>query len=242
MGKHVFFTYVICHGLCWFLLLFKDTFSTKLNECNCIKYLFKTTKYCLQDLGYYSRSVLSNCTSFIVLALCISTINLTFGGCNLYLSIKREYEKKINPEIPSMPGFIVSAVTFSSIYCVLSFITFSVLTSVIIDIAYQIYNTTPCNECGVNGYCASKIKIRREQETWKKRRRLHLFTSAFFGKEFANKIIPFDEDYVKFDFVFNKEDCNNVDYNKNNVKNNEDCVPLYKPENLVIMNYNDKTL
>ncbi|ORX83737.1 hypothetical protein BCR32DRAFT_143560 [Anaeromyces robustus] len=133
----VFFIYVSCHGLSWFMLLFGDTFSTELNECKCIKYLFKTSKYCLQDLGYYSRSVLSNCAIFIVNAMCLSTINLTFGGVNLYLSIKREHDRQIKPEIPEMPGFIVSAITFSSIFCVISLISFVTLLTLVMDIIYQ---------------------------------------------------------------------------------------------------------
>ncbi|KAG4095414.1 hypothetical protein H8356DRAFT_1687169 [Neocallimastix lanati (nom. inval.)] len=235
----IFFIYVICNGICWFSLLFGDTLSTELKECTCIKYLFKTTKYCLQDLGYYSRSVLSKCSLFIVMAMCISAVNLSFGGCNLYLSIEREIQRKTNPDLPSKPGFIISAVKFNSIFCLLSLITFTVIASVVIDIAYQIYNTEPCPECSINGYCSSKLKLKREQETWKRRRRLHLFTTAFFGKEFANKMFPFDEDYVKFDFVFNRDQINNNGIVKNHENN---YVPLYKPENIVVTNYIDKTL
>jgi len=233
-----FFIYVFCHGICWYMLLFGDTFSTELTNCKCIKYLFKTTKYCLRDLGYYSRSVLSNCALFIIMSMCISSINLAYGGVNLYLGLKREYERKNNPELSEMPGFIVSSVTFSSIFCGLAFITFIALTSIVIDITYQIYNTEPCPECGINGYCSSKLKLKRDQETWKRRRRLYLFTSAFFGKEYTNKLFPFDEDTVKFDLVFDKNKIIN-DFDRNNEAIN---IPLFKPENITVTNCNNKTL
>ncbi|ORX41765.1 hypothetical protein BCR36DRAFT_416575 [Piromyces finnis] len=237
--QYVFITYVLCHGLCWYILIFGDTFSTKIHECQCIKYLFKTTKYCLQDLGYYSRSVLSNCALFIVMSMCISSVNLAFSGANLFQSLKREYERKTNPELSEMPGFIVSAITLSSIFFTLALFSFIILSSLILDIAYQVYNTEPCTECGINGYCSSKLKIKRDQETWKVKRRIHLFTSAFFGKEFANSIIPFDEDTVKFDLVYNKNETLNNEMSK---INNEAYLQYYKPENIVVSYSNDKTL
>jgi len=50
----------------------------------------------------------------------------------------------------------------------------------------------------MNIFKLKKLKLKRDQETWKRRRRLYLFTSAFLGKEYTNKWFPFDEDTVKF--------------------------------------------
>jgi len=166
------------------------------------------------------------------MSMCISSINLAYGGVNLYLGLKREYERKHDPEISDMPGFFLSSVTFSSVFCGLALITFITFSSIIIDIIYQIYHTEPCPECGINGYCSSKLKLKRDQETWKRRRRLYLFISAFFGKEKTNKLFSFDEDTVKFDLVFDK----------NKISNNDVHIPLLKPENITVTSCNNKTL
>jgi len=231
----IFLSYILINSISWFMVLFGETFSTNLEECKCIKYLFKTTKYCLRDFGYYSRSVLINCASSIVLSLCISAINLTYGGTQLYLSLKREYDRKSNPELSKMPGFIVSSVVLCSIFCTLALISFITLSSITIDIFYQIYTTEPCIECSINGYCSSKLKVKRDQEIWKWKRRLHIFSQAFLGKEFADKMAPFDEETVKFDLIYNKDEVQDAD------KNNG-YVPLFREENIIVTNYNDKTL
>jgi len=50
---------------------------------------------------------------------------------------KGEYDRKTNPELSEMPGFVVSSIIFNLLFCTMALFSFIVLLSVILDIAYQ---------------------------------------------------------------------------------------------------------